>query len=126
MISRYFLLFLFNLPFIIAGIVNTITQFKLGRIKKSRFIILSIVWTIIFLGLLFAEPVYNWLFAAGLTASDSLSLFDVVQITAIVVIFYVVNRMRLKLEVVENRVKQLHQELSIRMSDNGEIHGKKR
>jgi len=115
MISRYLLLFIFNLPFILAALINIITQYKLRRINRSRFYIWLIVWSAILLGLLFAEPIYAWLFASGLTASDSLSLFDVVQITAIVVLFYIVNRMRLKLEVVERRLKNLHQELSIKL-----------
>ena len=119
MISRYLLLFLFNLPFIVAGVINIIAQYNLGHIKRSRFVIWIGIWLVIFFGLLFAEPIYVWLFASGLTASDSLSLFDVVQITAITVIFYVVNRVRLKLEVVERRQKQLHQELSIRLSEKG-------
>ena len=117
MISRYVLLLLFNLPFIIAGIVNVVAQYKLRRIKRSRFIIWFITWMAIFFGLLFAEPIYLFLFSNGLTATDSLSLFDVVQITAIVVLFYIVNRMRLKLEVIERRLKNLHQELSIKLND---------
>jgi hypothetical protein len=117
MISRYFLLLLFNLPFIIAGLVNIIAQYKLRRIKRSRLIMWLATWLVIFFGLLFAEPIYTLLFSSGLTASDSLSLFDVVQITAIVVLFYIVNRIRLKLEVIERRLKNLHQELSIKLND---------
>lgn len=117
MISRYFLLLLFNLPFIIAGLINIITQYKLGRIKKSRLIFGIGFWVIIFLGLLFAEPIYTLLFSSGLTASDSLSLFDVVQITAIALLFYMLNQQRLRLELVERRLKSLHQELSIKLKD---------
>jgi hypothetical protein len=117
MISRYLLLLLFNLPFIIASLVNIVTQYKLGRTNRSKFYTWIALWLIIFLGLLFAEPIYIWLFASGLTASDSLSLFDVVQITAIVMLFYIVNRIRLKLEVIERRLKHLHQELSIKLND---------
>lgn len=116
MISRYFLLFLFTAPFIIAGIINLLAQFKLNRIRKARFWVWMIIWTTTFFGLLFAEPIYNWLFSSGLTQSDSLSLFDVVQITAIIMLFYVVNLQRLKLELNERRLKNLHKELSIRLS----------
>jgi hypothetical protein len=114
--SRYLLLLLLNLPFILAGILSAITQYKLDRTSKRRLIIQVFVWLLLLLGLAIAEPLYNWLFARGLTDTEPLSLFDVVQITAIVVLLYIANRTRLKLENVEHRLQDLHQELSIRLS----------
>lgn len=116
MISRYFLLLIFTLPFIIAAIINLVTQYKLGKISWTKFAVWISVWTMILLGLIFTEPLYNWLFANNLTESESLSLFDVVQITAIIMLFYVVNRLRQKTEVIERRLRDLHQELSIKLS----------
>jgi hypothetical protein len=115
--SRYFLLFLFNLPFILAAILSHITLYKLGKSSRRRLVTQLSLWLTITVGLLIAEPLYNWLFAQGLTATDSLSLFDVVQITAIVILFYIANRSRAKLEVLERRVQDLHQELSIKLSE---------
>jgi hypothetical protein len=117
MISRYLLLFLFTLPFIIAGMVNIITQFKLNRIRTARLVAGLVIWATAFFGLLFAEPIYNWLFSSGLTQSDSLSLFDVVQITAIALLFYIVNQQRLKLEITDRRLKEIHKEISIKLSE---------
>ena len=116
--SRYLLLFILNLPFIIAGILGVITQYKLGRIPKKKLITQLFIWIFVLSGLALAETIYNWLFVAGLTQTDSLSLFDVVQITAIVLLFYITNRMRIKIETIENRFQKLHQELSIRLSKN--------
>lgn len=116
MISRYLLLLLFNLPFILAAIVSTITQYKLKKMSVNRLRFQLVLWTIILVGLAMAESFYNWLFTHGYTQTDSLSLFDVVQITAIVILYYVVNRARLKLEVLERRLNDLHQEVSIRLS----------
>lgn len=116
MISRYLLLFLFTAPFIIASFISLLTQYKLGRIRRSRFLTWTIIWSVVFLGLLFAEPIYTWLFSQGLTQTDPLSLFDVVQITAIIILFYIVNRLRQKLDTTERRFKELHNELSIRLS----------
>ena len=115
--SRYLLLFILNLPFILVGILSIVTQYKIGHASRNRFITQLILWLIILIGLLLAEPIYNWLFANGLTQTDSLSLFDVIQITAIVLLFYITNRMRFKLETIEHRVQDLHQELSIRLSN---------
>jgi hypothetical protein len=114
--SRYLLLFLLNLPFILAGILSTLTQYKMKRSSRRRFIILMILWITILAGLALAEPLYNWLFANNLTVSEPLSLFDVVQVTAIVFLFYAVNRTRAKLEVMEKRFHDLHREISIKLS----------
>lgn len=114
--SRYLLLILLNAPFIIAGILSTITVYKLKKSTGVRFAIQLTIWLIFLAGLLAAEPLYTWLYANGLTDTNSLSLFDVIQITAIVALFYVVSRMSSKLETLETRVQDLHQELSIRLS----------
>jgi hypothetical protein len=114
--SRYTLLLLLNLPFVLAGLLTALTQYKLSRITKRRMLIQILIWFTVLIGLVLAEPTYLWLRGRGLTVTDSLSLFDVVQITALVIVTYVVNRMRLKLAVLERRVLDLHQELSIRLS----------
>ena len=115
--SRYLILLLLNTPFILAAILSQITQYKLGRSSKRRLYVQMILWLLILVGLISAESFYNWLFAHGFTQTDSLSLFDVVQITAIVVVFYIANRSRLKIEAVERRLQDLHQELSITLSE---------
>jgi len=116
MISRYLLLFLFTAPFIIASVINLIAQYKLGRIRRARFIVWVMIWTLAFFGLFFAETIYSWLFSSGLTNSDSLSLFDVVQITGIVLLFYILNIQRVRLELTERRLRDLHKKISIRLS----------
>jgi len=114
--SRYVLLLMLNLPFILAGVLSTLTQYKMKRASRRRFIILLLFWSLIFIGLLFAEPLYNWLFQNNLTVSDALSLFDVIQITAIVILFYISTRAITKITILEKRVQDIHQELSIRLS----------
>jgi hypothetical protein len=116
MISRYFLLLLFTLPFIIAALLNNTTQYKLHAISRTRFIVRSLLWILVLIGVAFVEPIYSWLFANKLTQTESLSLFDVVQITGIVMLFYLVNRLRQKTEVLERRLRDLHQEISIKLS----------
>jgi len=116
--SRYLLLFLLNLPFILAAILSQITQYKLGKSTKRHLAIQILIWLIILIGLAFAYNLYSWLFTKGLTQTESLSLFDVVQITAIVFLFYMVNRARLKIETTEQTLRDLHQELSIILSRN--------
>lgn len=114
--SRYTLLLLLNLPFILAGILGNITQNKLGKSSKNRLRAQLLLWFIILSGLIIAEPLYEWLYGHRLTQTEPLSLFDVIQITAIIITFYIATRTRAKLEDVERRLNDLHQELSIRLS----------
>lgn len=114
--SRYLLLFLLNFPLILLAVLGQITQYKLGRSSKRRLYVQLLIWSLVAASLLSAELLYNWLFSRGLTQTESLSLFDVVQITAIVMLFYAANRSRAKLEILERRVQDLHQELSIKLS----------
>jgi len=61
-------------------------------------------------------PIYNLLSGKPLLDSSELSLFDIVQTTAIILIFYVVNRQRQRIEQNEKIIRDLHQELSIKLS----------
>ena len=74
-------------------------------------------WVIVLLGLLFTESIYTFLYDQGLTQTEPLSLFDVLQITAIIYVFFLVNRLYVKVDVLEKRVQDLHQELSIRLAN---------
>lgn len=114
--SRYLLLFLLNLPFILAGLLSAVTTYKMKRSSRRRFAGQVMLWLIILIGLATAQPLYEWLFSHNLTESEPLSLFDVVQITGLVIVFYIANRSRMRIDNLERRVQELHQELSIRLS----------
>ena len=115
--SRYLLLLIFTLPFILLSIISAITRYKLGRSTKKRTFVQILIWLLILVGLALAESIYNWLFQSKLTQTEPLSLFDVIQITAIVIVFYIANRSRVKIDALENRLQDLHRELSIKLSD---------
>lgn len=114
--SRYLLLLLLNIPFVLAGLLSAITSYKLHRSSKKRLVTQVAIWLIVLAGLILAQPMYEWLFSHNLTASEPLSLFDVIQITAIVITFYIANRVRAKTQLLERRLQDLHQELSIILS----------
>lgn len=115
--SRYLLLLILNLPFILLSILSAITRYKLKKSSKKRLIFQVSLWMMVFVGLSLAETIYNWLFQHKLTQTEPLSLFDVIQITAIIIVFYIASRSHTKIETLEKRVQDLHQELSIRMSN---------
>jgi hypothetical protein len=124
-VSRYIILLILNGPFIVAGFVNALVSFKLRRMSRRRFALHAGFWLFILIGLATAQPIYQYLFSNKLTDTDSLSLFDVIQITGIVVICFLAVRTRTKVENLEKRVQDLHQELSIRLSADEAVINKK-
>jgi len=124
-VSRYLILFILNAPFILAGLFNSLIAYKLRRISKRRFLFQLIFWLIILTGLAAAQPIYEFLFSNNFTQTEPLSLFDVIQITGIVVLAFAIIRARAKVESLEKRVQDLHQELSIRLSADENISKKR-
>lgn len=114
--SKYLLLFILNIPFVIMGLTNALVNFKLNKISKRRLLLQVSLWIVILIGLVGARPIYEFLFSNKLTDTEPLSLFDVIQITGIVFVFSMANRSRVKVEILERRVQDLHQELSIKLS----------
>ena len=115
--SRYLILVLVNLPLIILAISGVVVDYKMGKISRKRFLFQASIWITILLALISTKFIYEFLFNNHLTQTEPLSLFDVIQITGIIIILFVANRSRIKLEALERRVQDLHQELSIKLSE---------
>ena len=125
--SRYTILLVLNAPFIVAGLINALVNFKLSKISRARFLFQILLWFTIFVGLASTESIYQWLFSNNLTTTEPLSLFDVIQITGIVMVFFIAMRTRAKVETLERHIQDLHQELSIQLSKYREgSHDKKK
>lgn len=114
---RYIFLLLLNVPIIAAALLNLVTRYKLRRVTKRRFRIQMILWTVLLVVLLFSFPAYNYFTGKSILDSHELSLFDIFQTTAIIFLLYVLNNMRQKMEWTEKTLRDLHQELSIRLSE---------
>lgn len=118
---RYIILVLLNAPIILLALFNIITQYKLNKVSRQRFRHQILLWSLILIVLVLSFPLYNYLIGKPVLDSAELSLFDIIQTTAIIVLMYVINSQRQKFERVEKTLKDLHQELSIKLSDkNGE------
>ena len=113
---RYIILVLLNLPIILLALLNIVTQFKLRKASKQRLQHQVLLWLIVLLVLVCSFPVYNILTGKALLDSSELSLFDIVQTTVIIFLFYVVNRQRQGIEQNEKAFRDLHQELSIKLA----------
>ena len=114
--SRYLILVILNVPLIAAALLSALVDYKMGKFPRKTFIRQIVIWIVIFSGLAGAKFIYQFLFSNGLTQTEPLSLFDVIQITGIIIVLFMANRSRIKLETLERRVQDLHQELSIRLS----------
>ena len=113
---RYALLLLLTAPIVLMALMNIFTQYKMKRISKQRFVQQFILWTLISTLLFASFPVYNLVSGNPLLDSSSLSLFDIVQTTAIVYLVYIINNFRRKIEQNERTIRDLHQEVSIILS----------
>ena len=115
---RYITLLILNLPIILLALLNLITKYKLRRIDRSHFVRQIAIWSAILILLVASFPVYNLVAGKALLDSSELSLFDIIQTTAIIALLYVVNNQRQKIEKNEKRLRDLHQEISIKLSEN--------
>lgn len=113
---RYAILILLNLPIVLLAILNTITQYKLAKISKTRLRSQLIMWTVIVFVICASFPAYNMITGQPVLKSNLLSWFDIVQTTAIIYLIYFFNRQRQRVENTEKTLRDLHQELSIKLS----------
>jgi hypothetical protein len=109
-------LVLLNLPLVIAAVFGIFVDYKLKKIGRRKLVVQLSIWGVILFGLLSASSVYAFLFSRKLTQTEPLSLFDVIQITGIIVVLYMANRARVRIDSLERRITELHKELSITLS----------
>jgi hypothetical protein len=113
---RYFILVILTFPVILLALINIITQYKMKKVSQQRFRHQLILWLFILVVLICSFPIYNLAVGKPILDSSELSLFDVFEITAIIYILYIVNDHRRKIERNEKTARDLHQELSIKLS----------
>ncbi len=113
---RYILLVCLNLPIILVALLNIVTQYKMKKISPERFKYQLLLWLVILIVLTSSFPIYNYVRGDAILDSSKLSLFDIAQTTVIVYLIYIINNQRRKIEQVEKFTRDLHQEVSIRLS----------
>ena len=114
---RYIILVLLNLPIILLAFLSTTTKYKLGKIDKKRYIRQIVMWTIILIVIISSFPVYNLLLDKPVFDSIDLSSFDIIEITTIIILLYEFNSLQQKIEHQERRLRDIHEELSIKLSN---------
>jgi len=115
--NKYVLLLILNTPFVFFGILKGYVSYAKKTIKLSGFMLRLAFWGTILTGLIFGESIYDYLVRNGLTDSTPLSVPDVLQITGIILCLSLILRLYTKCETLEHQLVQLHQEVSIELSE---------
>lgn len=115
---RYLILVLLNLPLVLLALVNILTLYKMHRISARRFSHQLLLWLVILVVLVSSFPLYNLSQHRRAFDSSELSSFDIVQTTAIVFLIYAANDQRRRIERLERTLRDLHQEVSIILSED--------
>jgi hypothetical protein len=104
------------MPIVLLAFINIMTQYKTKKISSRRFRRQLILWVVILLVLVCSFPAYNYFSGKHVFDSSELSSFDIIQTTAIIYMIYIINTHRQKIEHNEKFIRDLHQELSIKLS----------
>jgi hypothetical protein len=105
------------MPFVIFGLINAFILYRDSSLGRFSLFIRIVFWTLIALGLIFAQQVYNFLVRNDLTNSQPLSLADVVLVTGVNFCMFLSLRLYTRLEHTERRLTDLHEKLSIILSE---------
>lgn len=111
--NKYILLFVLNIPFVLYGYIKTYIYWESKKAGRIGLIARLGFWTVLLLGLIFADQVYNFSIAHNVTNSPPLSLADVVIATGVNFTLFIVIRLYSRLEKLESKFTQLITELSL-------------
>ena len=114
--DKYNLLIILNVPFVVFGLIKAWTMYKKHIVNRLGLFLRLFFWLMIAAGLIFDREIYNFLLFHHLTDSVPLSLADVVLTTGIIFSLFLCIRIYTKLDLLERRVDELHEQLSLRMS----------
>lgn len=116
--DKYTLLLLLNLPFVVFGIFRALFTYKQESLSHLGLMLRLVFWFTILAGLVFAEQIYSYLVRNNLTNSGPLSLPDVILVTGVLFLLFLSVRLYAKNELLEDRITELHEQLSINTSLN--------
>jgi hypothetical protein len=118
--NKYAILIILNAPLAIYGLLNVVLAYKLKRLRPSQAFIRMLFWSFLLLGICFAKPITDFLHREDLTNSPPLSIFDVFLTTGVMISLILVARAHGRLAEIDNRFTQLHEKISIILSEKRE------
>lgn len=111
--TKYNILIALCLPILILFLIRIYDSFKRKKLSKRGAIILFLFWSFLTLGIIFNKQFFVYLENSRLIESTPLSLYDTVQITAIIFLIYIIFRQSFKLEELRDKITKLNQELAL-------------
>lgn len=115
--DKYVLLFILNIPFVIFGVLKAVMVYRTKNVDRFTFALRMLFWVIILLVLIFAHSIYDYLYSHGLTDSTPLSIADVVLATGLMLCLSLCVRLYSKVDAMDKRLADLHEKLSVYISD---------
>jgi hypothetical protein len=119
--SKYLILAIFNLPFVIFGIISALARYKESSLGRLSLLLRLIFWLTIGAGIIFAQPFYDFLVRSDLTNSQPLSLADVVLVTGLNFSLFLTIRVYTRLDHLERRLSDLQEKLSVILSSDKKL-----
>lgn len=94
-------------------LIRVYDNYKRKKLSRRGAIIISIFWAFLFLGVVFNQQLFKYLENSRLTESTPLSLYDTVQITAIIFLIYLVFRQGFKIADLKTKITKLNQTIAL-------------
>ena len=113
-ITKYNILILLCTPILLLFILRIYDNYKRKKISRRGLIVLLLFWAIMTIGILFNKQFFEYLENSKLIESTPLSLYDTVQITAIIFLVYISFRQSFKIEDLRNKITKLNQEIALK------------
>jgi hypothetical protein len=95
------------------GVLSAISAYKTRQISRRRMQLNVLFWLCVFVGLMLIEPLYNALIRANLTDSGPLSIFDIVLLTFILLILFLIKKVNESNMRLKRRMSILQENLAI-------------
>lgn len=111
--DKYVLLFALNVLFVFFGLLKAIMLYRTKSVDRVTFALRVLFWISILLILIFAHPIYDYAYSHNWTDSSPLSLPDVVLATGFLLSLSLCVKLYAKVDVMDKRISDLHQEISI-------------
>lgn len=114
--SKYVLLAILNLPFVLYGYFKAVVYFKEGVYSVAQLVVRLLFWSVALTLIVLAAPIYNFLVNKALTDSPALSLADVVLATLSSLLLTMLIRVYTRVERIERQLTDLNEALALKHS----------
>ena len=115
--TKYNLLIILSSPILMLFILRIYDNYKRKRISLRAGILLGLCWLILLIGVLFNKYVFEIILRSKLSDSTPLSLYDMIQIVAIIFLIYVAFRQSFKIEDLREKITKINEEIALYKKD---------